>query len=227
MQLLPAHEMTEEEVAEFLEAFKPKPYRPTPFTGDPSDLVTLLAQNEAPGGGRHSQPANLRDELLGSVRVMDSAGEFGEKDFRWAETKMGEDRANQDDDLAEIYINHQMYQGAGAKGYEEKVVLGEALHNLKNIQPERYNRMEQDALADPKYRAWAQESYQRSVNLYGEDRPFEEWHRHSRFDQVIGGYLFAGDESMPTMRDWDREALPWGDRLRKHLESLARDLQMK
>lgn len=169
---------------------------------------------------------NLRSKLLDSIRVMDSEGEFSDTDFRWAETKMGEDRSDQSDNLAEVYINHSAFKAAGAgEGYRDKMVLAESLHNLKNIDPGRYNQMEEDALADPQYRQWAEESYDRAVQKDGETRPFEQWHRHSRFDQVIGGFLFGGDDDIPTMKAWDRDRLPWGPALRQHLEQLEEDLK--
>jgi hypothetical protein len=185
--------------------------------------------DQAPGGisaKRRERGSTLKQRLLGSVRLVDDPNEFAENDFRWSEAKGGEDRGSQLDDLMEIYINRAKFEAAGATNYEEKVILGESLHNLKNIEPERYDRMEQAALSDPNYRRWAEESYQRALTE-GEMRPFAEWHRHSRFDQVIGGYLFAGDEDLPTMRDWRRADLPWGAALEAELKRLAKDLAMK
>lgn len=185
--------------------------------------------DQAPGGisaNPAERQGNLKQRLLSSVRQVDDPEEFVENDFRWAESKGGEDRGDQSDEKMEIYINRSKFEAAGAGNYEDKVILGESLHNLKNVEPERYERMEQAALGDESYRRWAEESYQRALTE-GEMRPFAEWHRHSRFDQVIGGYLFAGDEDLPTMRDWRREDLPWGKPLEGELKKLAKDLDMK
>lgn len=185
--------------------------------------------DQAPGGisaNPVERQGNLKQRLLSSVRQVDDPEEFAENDFRWAESKGGEDRGDQADEKMEIYINRAKFEAAGASNYEEKVILGESLHNLKNIEPERWQRMEDAALGDESYRRWAEESYQRALTE-GEMRPFAEWHRHSRFDQIIGGYLFAGDEALPTMRDWRREDLPWGKPLEGELKKLAKDLDMK
>lgn len=165
----------------------------------------------------------LKERLLGSVRVVRGSKEFAEGDFRWAESKSGEDRTNRSDKKMEVYINRQKFDDAGASNYEDKMILGESLHNLKNIDSDRYNRMENVALSDPDYLEWAQESYRRSVDE-GERRPFHNWHRTSRFDQVIGGYLFAGDKDIPTMKNWNRDDLPWGEGLLKELKLLESDL---
>lgn len=171
---------------------------------------------------------DLREDLLNSIRVVDGADEFGDIDERWAETKQGEDRVDQSDNRAEVYVNHDAFKAAGAgEGYEEKVLLGESLHTLKNLRPNEYAEMETSALEDPVYLKWAQESYKHAVQQGGETRPFEDWHRISRFDQVIGGYLFAQDPDLPTMADWHRDDLPWGPGLRKDLEGLAKELGMQ
>jgi hypothetical protein len=169
--------------------------------------------------------ATLRERLLKSIRLIEEHEEFSETDFRWAETKQGEDRAVQSDDKAEVYINRKAFEAAGSgPGYKDKMLLAESLHQLKVIEPERYNRMEADALTDPDYREWAEESARRE-GILPED--FARWHRKSRFDQVIGGYLFAGDKDIPTMKGWKREGYPWGKKLRAELEALAKELEMQ
>ena len=175
-----------------------------------------------------TEKEDLKKKLLESIEVIESEG----FDFQghWAETLQGEDRINPSGNKAQVLINDAKFRQAGAgPGYRDKMPLAESLHNLKTIDPERYNRMEKSALSDPDYRRWAEESYEMAKNdpEHPETRSFEEWHRKSRFDQVIGGYLFAGDKDIPTMRGWQRDRLPWGKALRAELETLANDLSMQ
>jgi len=173
--------------------------------------------------------ADLRNKLLGSVVVAtpeDSAAFFknGVHD-RWGETLTGEDSPIPGKTL--VYVNDGKFVKHGAaEDYRDKAVLGEALHMLKAVDPDRWNRMRLSALKSPEYLNWTKNSYQRSV-AEGEKRPFEKWHDVSRFDQVIGGYLFAKDPAFPSMADWSRTDMPYGKELVKELEQLRKDLDIE
>lgn len=167
----------------------------------------------------------LRQRLLSSVNLAsDSSTEFAPDDFRWGETKFDDDP-----EKPTVYINHQKFQDAGASGYEGKALLGESLHNLKNVDPVRYRRLQRAAADSPEYMKWAKESYRLSKQEAEdrgepEERSFADWHSQSRFDQVIGGYLFAQDPSMPTMANWSRKDLPFGEAFTKELDELEKAL---
>ncbi len=163
--------------------------------------------------------SSLKERLLSSVNIAsDPSTEFEPDDFRWGETKFEEA-----EDKPTVYINHAKFQAAGASGYEDNMLLGESLHNLKNVDPERYNRLKRAAADSHEYMKWAKDSYKLSKEE-GEKRSFEDWHNESRFDQVVGGYLFAQDPSMPSMADWSREESPFGDEFRKELAELDKAL---
>ena len=169
--------------------------------------------------------SGLRQRLLSSVDLAsDSTAEFQPDDFRWAESKFDDDP-----ERPTVYINHQKFKDAGASGYEGKMLLAESLHNLKNVDPVRYRRLQRAAADSPDYMKWAKESYRRSKQEAEdrgepEERNFADWHSQSRFDQVIGGYLFAQDPSIPTMADWSRKDLPVGEGLKKELDDLEKAL---
>ena len=167
---------------------------------------------------------SLRQRLIRSADVADEpeTSEFfkGDRARHWGETLQGDDSPT---GRPRILINHDKYRTAGVHdGYQEKAVLGEALHLLKVEEPDRWLRMRDKALADPKYRAWVEHSYQ----LEGDQRSFDDWHDRSRFDQIIGGYLFAKDPAFPTMKHWDRKAMPFGPALTEELEQLRKELQI-
>jgi hypothetical protein len=164
------------------------------------------------------------------MRIVESDDEFSATDFRWAETKQGEDRADQSDNKAEVYINHKAFEASGVSPeYIDKMMLAESLHNLKTVDPERYKRLKDAALSSPEYIDWMNQSY--SMAIYDpdqkEDRGLSEWHDKSRFDQIIGGYLFAEDKDIPTMKNWRRDDLPWGKGFESELKKLANSLGMK
>jgi hypothetical protein len=190
--------------------------------------------DQAPGGISAKQPepkGALKERLLASISV--APPETVEKfNFRhpetgkenWGDTMFGEDRIDPPDDRPQVFINTKAFEAAGASpAYFDKVVLGESLHNLKHIDPERYDRMEKAALADPTYRRWAEES---ALHEGVHPDNFAEWHRRSRFDQVIGGWLQAGDPDIPSMSGWSRTDLPFGKPLTEELKKLASDLDM-
>lgn len=160
--------------------------------------------------------SKLRSALLGSVDVAANPDQF---DFQghWGESQPGEGGR------PTVYINHQKYADAGVSGYEDDAILGESLHNLKNVDPARYGRIRDAALGSPEYMAWAEESYRRAQAdpEHPEERPFDQWHDVSRLDQVIGGYLQAGNPNLPSMANWSRTDLPYGQALKSELAQLA------
>ena len=95
---------------------------------------------------------DLKKRLLDSVVVAspeDSAAFFkdGTQD-RWGETLSGEDSPIPGKSLT--YINDGKFVKFGAsEDYRDKAVLGEALHTLKTVDPDRWNRMKSSALKSP------------------------------------------------------------------------------
>lgn len=161
---------------------------------------------------------NLRQKLLENVAIMTT-------DKGHSETERGDDSPT---GQPIIYINDALYKGAA----KDKMISAESLHLLKDVAPELHADLESTALADPEYMAWAQRSfdfvtgakpYPETGEYQPEDaiekRSFEKWHNISRLDQVIGGYLYAQDKDLPTMKSWNRENLPMGAELRGKLES--------
>lgn len=167
---------------------------------------------------------SFRDRLFNSVTRAtpeQEALEFSPADFRSAETKIGDDSPTGN---PLVFINEAKLRDEGATdGFIEKMMQGEALHNLKNVDPGRYKALKDAAFSSHEYLRWANESYERS-RAEGEKRSFRDWHDVSRFDQVIGGYLYAQDPDLPTMANWSREDLPFGKPLSQELEKLANDL---
>ena len=175
-------------------------------------------------------PVDLK-ELLSTARVAskkESEAFFKPDDFRWSETLTGDDSP---EGKPVIYINDKKFQDSGASNYRDKAALSESIHLLKDVNPDYYNRLLHTALSDPNTEGWLRDSYARETagekaplesirdTTGGEKRPFDEWLRKSRLDQVIGGYMFAGDEAFPTMKDWNRDELPFGS-LRPELERI-------
>ena len=161
---------------------------------------------------------NLRQKLLENVAIMST-------DKGHSETARGDDSPT---GQPIIYINDAQYKGAA----RDKMISAESLHLLKDVAPELHSDLESTALADPEYMDWAKRSYDivtgnapdpETGEYQPEDaiekRPFDKWHNISRFDQVIGGYLYAQDEDLPTMKNWNRENLSMGAELRGKLES--------
>ena len=167
---------------------------------------------------------SFRDRLFNSVTRAapeQEALEFSTEDFRYAETRLGDDSPT---GQPLVFINEAKLRAEGATdAFIEKMMQGEALHNLKNIDPERYQTLKDAAFSSQEYLKWASASYERARDA-GEKRSFRDWHDVSRFDQVIGGYLYAQDPDIPTMANWSREDLPFGEPLKQELEKLANDL---
>jgi len=172
---------------------------------------------------------NFLDSIMNSSQVMseeDSNNYFKEGDGRWAETLRGGDSPTGN---PMIFINHRKYKKETGKTLSKNAIrktqLSESLHNLKDVDPERYNKLLGSAIQNEGYVRWAKESYKYSQDS-GEKRSFSDWHTVSRFDQVIGGYLFAGDKDFPTMKNWSRDKLPYGKNFIKELELLRKDLEL-
>lgn len=187
-----------------------------------------LFTDQAPGGisVKQKDAGDLRQRLLSSVSVAppETIAEFN-FEGHWGETAFGDDRLNPPDDRPQVLINTKAFEAAGSSpAYFDMAVLMESLHNLKNVEPERYERIYAAAMGDEGYRYWAQEAAL-TEGIAPED--FEEWHRRSRFDQVIGGYLNAQNPDFPSMMNWRRDDLPWGEKLEAELKKLAIDLDMQ
>ena len=218
------------------------------------ELLSLEPQAEASSLAKaiaglvsNRKTPTLKEKLLESAYLAtpeESAFEFGNftgafpdeksglRDPRWGETKKGEDSSR---DKPVVYLNYDKFkEGLGQEeltpAQVEKYFLGETLHNLKDVEPETYERLMESALDSPEYRKWMEDSYQYALNdpSYEETRDINEWHRESRFDQVIGGYLGAGDEDYPTLKDWSRDMPGYSsDKFRKELEKLRSRLDME
>ena len=151
--------------------------------------------------------------------------EFSNDDFRWAETKIGEDSPT---GKPRIYINHSRFKQNPDTGenYVKEMLIGEGLHLIKEIDPERADKLYETAISDPPVLNWLKESYKYEQDR-GEKRPFDQWVKHSRLDQIIGGYLLGGEKSsVPTMKGWPTERLPYGTEFKNELEKLKADLEI-
>jgi len=166
----------------------------------------------------------FKDKFYGALQQYqateeESAAEFEDNDFRWAETKMGGDSPT---GIPKIYINHQKFKDNPdtRENYVQEMLIGEGLHLIKEIDPERAERLYTTAVNDPDVLGWLKESYR-----YEQNRG---WVKHSRLDQIIGGYLLGGkNSSVPTMQSWPTERLPYGTKFKAEVESLKKDLGLK
>jgi len=155
----------------------------------------------------------------------ESLKEFADDDFRWAETKTGDDSPT---GKPMIYINHKKFQKNPDTGqnYVKEMLIGEGLHLIKEIDPERAEKLYESAVNDPDVNKWLKESYKYEQNR-GENRPFEQWVKTSRLDQIVGGYLLGGEQSsVPTMKVWPKDRLPYGTKFKAELEKLKKDLDL-
>jgi|GEM_PF-3188010 len=168
---------------------------------------------------------NIRRELLRGVEIRDLVPGYGRGH---SETLVGDDSPT---GMPMIMIG-DAYQGAA----RDKMIAAESLHLLKHADKARWQRLYDTAMADPKYTEWARRSYDVARGLapdedgnynteHPEKRDFDRWHTLSRFDQVLGGYIYAGDSDLPTMKNWDRERLPIGEAFRAELESFRKDFE--
>ena len=177
---------------------------------------TKLAQSNPP---ERSIRQRLRD-YVSEVRYTDKYGN--------SETQTGEDSPT---GKPIVYINDKIYR---TPAVQERMIAAESIHLLKHVDPERFKDLMDTAKNDPVYMAGAEHSYKvvtgeeadehgikRTENL--EERDFAPWHRSSRFDQFIGGYINAGDPEIPTMRGWNRETMRMGPELRSKLEAFRQE----
>ena len=168
--------------------------------------------------------SNLFDRLLKDVEIRP----YTEGN---SETKWGDDSPT---GKPVIFVNDDLYQGQA----KQKMIKAEALHLLKLKEPELHKDLMDTAMNDPKYMASARHSYDvvtgKKPDENGdyvpegrrEKRSFDDWHNISRFDQVIGGYILAGDKDIPTMKNWNRESgvlTRMGPDLRRKLEVLRKE----
>jgi len=170
-----------------------------------------------------NQPS-LKERLANSVEVMSEPAsrayfDKGRDDQRWGETVSGDNY--QTHAKPKVYLNTAKWEANKAgEGWRDKAILGETIHQLKNIEPQMYTRLEDAALEHQPYvdnakNAFFEGARKKQTQWDGSlaelkkfmDNPdfvnspvFKEWHRRSRFDQVLGGYLQGGDPAIPTMR---------------------------
>jgi hypothetical protein len=168
--------------------------------------------------------ANLFDRLLKDVEVKSST------DYDHSETKYGEDS---DTGKPVIYVNPDQYPEGSAS--RDKMIKGEALHLLKLKEPKLHKDLMDTALKDPEYMKAARHSFDVVRGLKPDEegnyvpeerrekRDFDKWHTVSRFDQVMGGYILAGDKDIPTMKNWNRDNMRMGPELRRKMEVLAKE----
>lgn len=168
---------------------------------------------------------NIRTKLLSGVEV-------GTLEEGHSETLRGDDSPI---DKPMILINESLYKGAA----RDKMIAAESIHLWKDVDPKSHKKLLDTAIADPEYMAWTQRSYDYLTGKIPnpdtgrfdipedklERRDFDDWHTISRFDQVIGGYIYAQDPDLPTMKNWDRYNLPIGTDLRAGLESFRQDFE--
>ena len=157
------------------------------------------------------------------VPLEESSNEFQEGDMRWAETKRGDDSPT---GKPQIYINQKAFEKNPQTGpnYVQEMLIGEGLHLIKDIDPERADRLYETAINDKETLGWLKESYKYSKDR-GEKRPFKDWVKNSRLDQIVGGYLLGGPQSsVPTMQSWPTERLPYGQNFKAELDKLKKDL---
>ena len=141
----------------------------------------------------------------------------GAKDFRWGETRN-----------KKYYVNHDKFKTVNpVSDYENEILFGESLHSLKEIAPERYEKIYNSAINDPDMKRRLKEA---QVFEKEQHRDFNEYVRNTRLDQIIGGYLTGSPLSnIPTMRQegWNRDSPIYGSgKFKNELESLAKDLGM-
>ena len=139
-----------------------------------------------------------------------------------------------------VYIFEERLKNAGSTGdFVHDMHLGEAMHRLNESAPELYERLRNAAENDPKIQEWKQNSFKvvtgRMPDETGkvipeerrETRDIDKWWRESRFDQVLGGYVFGGpDANLHTLRSegWSKNSPKWGSVFRKEAEAFRQSL---
>ena len=205
---------------------EPVPILPVPEASSPS-IGTRIPHHKSLKdilGLKGTKKQTLRERLLRGVTVPspeETSKYFGVDDSRWGETFV----TREDSPTGEptILINDALFSKSGVTSRTPEMVTSESIHFLKFVDPERWEQLRKTAEEDPGYQQWNNERYERAQRE-GEERPKDVWHDVSSFDQVIGGYIFAQNPSIPTMREWNRDELPIGEALRSQLDSLAKDL---
>ena len=86
--------------------------------------------------------------------------------------------------------------------------MAETMHNLEDVDPEIYQKLWDAATGSEAYMDWAANSYEWDQKNNNERRPFDKYLKTSRFDQTLGGYLYAGDPDFPTLQPWSRTEMP-------------------
>ena len=119
------------------------------------------------------------------------------------------------------YINEDFLIERGSTGnFVQDMYVGEALHRLSKSAPEWYDRLYQAAENDPAVQKWKQDAFIIAKER-GEDqgRTIDDWWKESRFDQVVGGFILAGENAnVHTMRTWSQDSPNFGTTFRKELE---------
>ena len=166
-------------------------------------------------------PKTLREKLLSSIQ---RASSEEEKEFFKTHPYYGEVLGNK------VFINEDRLRQEGSSGnFVEEMLLGESLHKLKEVSPKDYLRLKDAAANDPAVEQWKQDSYKHQIQAdpnYKTD--IDTWWDESRLDQVIAGYLLGGaDASLHTVRNWDKENLPFGTVFREELENFKSKLDTR
>mgnify|MGYP003634536977 CR=1 FL=1 len=168
-----------------------------------------------------SAPKTLREKLLSSLQRASSAEE---KEFFKTHPYYGEVTGGK------VFINEDKLRQEGSSGdFVEEMLLGESLHKLKEVSPEDYLRLKEAAANDPVVEQWKQDSYKHQIQTDPDYKvDIDTWWDESRLDQVIAGYLLGGpDASLHTVRDWDKESLPFGTVFREELENFESKLDTR
>tara|TARA_R100000008_G_C3587365_1_gene173578 strand:- start:385 stop:6732 length:6348 start_codon:yes stop_codon:yes gene_type:complete len=158
----------------------------------------------------------LRETLVSSLTPATNRQNrkmFGNKSKAIQDNRWGEVQNN----IA--YLNNFKFRDAGAENYQQDMLFGESMHNLKTVAPAVHERLYQAALDDPATTDWLQQSYDWARENMKEQREFIPFVRDSRLDQVIGAYFLARPDSpIPTMREWDKDIEGYGTTFRQALE---------
>ena len=180
----------------------------------PNPLANALAQGEI----KPSLKQRLRESADLASRE-EAREEFKENDFRWMETLKGDDiKTRKDKSKPVVYINYDKWEnelpddrlknGKLPPELVDKYFLADTLHNLESVDPEMYQKLWDAATGSEAYMDWARNSYEWERANNNERRPFDKYLKTSRFDQTLGGYLYAGDPDFPTLQPWSRTEMP-------------------
>jgi hypothetical protein len=198
--------------------------------GDKKDLPPVYTTFSTGGrvlrslGRTRKQDGGLIQKFINAIKNRKASDEEnkemfkdGAKDFRWGETRN-----------KKYYVNHDKFKTVNpGSDYENEILFGESLHSLKEIAPERYEKIYNSAINDPDMKRRLKEA---QVFEEQQHRDFNEYVKNTRLDQIIGGYLTGSPLSnIPTMRQegWNRDSPIYGSgKFKNELESLAKDLGM-